>query len=222
MQETMNINLISLNTTSITNTTSPTTTESHPNITAYTSTLTLSDHQNHLTIGTIQSQLLYKSAMETTDSWTMWEECQAYDAAHLGSKLDKVWNYLSNECFLHDRQVLIDQAEWVLHIQSAHVEPEYRGQRLSLWAVNQLIEDIGVGEGCVVLLQAGVIGPGVSCSKVDGEGAVNAANAGERIARHWRRMGFSEWSYTDDAWLCLSTVPGERPEIEKVLSKGSR
>lgn len=39
--------------------------------------------------------------------------------------------------------------------------------------------------------------------------------AHEKLTRHWKRMGFSEWSDSDDAWLCLYTM--ERPALESVV-----
>ena len=150
--------------------------------------------------------------MEAIAPSHMWEECQAYDAAHAGAKLDKVENYIANENFPAEQQLKLDLAESILFIEEAYINRRFRGQGLSLLALDLLIKELAVGQSCVVLLQTGPIN---SLATPEGFSAVSATESYEKIARNWRRMGFSEWSYSDDAWLCLCTE--DRPKIESVV-----
>ena len=183
------------------------------NISCYSSTIYSREQRP---IGYMKSQLLTKGAMHIDGGLNgMWQECQAYDESHAPeSKLDKVENYLSNESFYTDKQSLIDAAESVLFIEQVYIKPVYRGNGFGLLAIDCLINQLGVGERCIVLLQAGAIN-----GAFDGREncSMNPSEAHEKIARHWKRMGFDEWSYTDDAWLCLSTDKTQRPRIEGVV-----
>lgn len=171
-------------------------------------------------IGSIQCQLLHKAGMDAIGLNTMWDECQAYNTSHAPeSKLDKVENYLANGCFLPEKQTLIDKAEYILFIEEVYVDSEYRGRGISLLGMELLIAELGVGERCVVLLQAAPLVQVIRTDSQAGDGC--AVTAHERIARHWKRMGFEKWSWTDDAWLCLSTAPDERPKIEDIFSRSS-
>lgn len=184
--------------------------ESSPNISCFCCTIIL---QQQISAGTIKVQLLKKAAMDATGLGAMWHECQAYDAAHApDAKLDKVENYLSNECFPVDKQAYIDSADSILFVEEAYVAPPYRRQGLSLLGVDLLMKQLELDQRCVVLLQAGPIN---KASDTEVKRGISTAEAYEKIARHWRRMGFQEWSYTDDAWLCLATE--ERPKIEDVV-----
>lgn len=183
-----------------------------PHIFCYTATIHLPEQ---LTIGSIKGQLLRKAEMDNISPNTMWEECQAFDASHAAeSKLDKVENYLANECFPPDKQALIDEAESILFVQEVHIHRKFRGQGISLFGIDLLVKQLGVEENCVVLLQAAPLANKVS---KDEEAEVCALIAHEKIARHWKRTGFQEWSWTDDAWLCLSTGKQNRPKIEDVV-----
>lgn len=147
---------------------------------------------------------------------TMYDQCVAFDSAHAPeSKVYKVWNFLSNECFDEDKQAHIDAAEAVLFVDQVYIKPEFRRKGLILIAIDELIKQLGADDGmsgrCVVLLQPGPIG---SCGG-GGNSEMDAAEAGEKIARHWKRMGFEEWSYTDESWLSLAST--HRPDIENVM-----
>lgn len=128
---------------------------------------------------------------------TMWEECQACDDFHSpGSKLDEVENFLSNECFPPDKQPLIDEAEHILIIEDVHVAPKFRGRGISLLGLELLIRELEDGEKCVVLLQAT---PLVHKLVEQVQTEECAVTAHEKIACYWKRTGFEEWSWTDDA-----------------------
>lgn len=143
--------------------------------------------------------------------------------------MHKVENYLGNECFHPAKQALLDQAKWVLYVEKVVLYPAYKGRGLGLRIVDAVIHETcaemeGKGEG-VVLLEPGpvVLGGGGSnwgegqserYEGFVGKGEVEREDdATERIRRHWMRMGFEAWSYTDEAWLCLSTR--ERPMIDE-------
>jgi hypothetical protein len=170
----------------------------YPNISCIKATL----YQHLCTpIGNIKASLFNKQAMDALSPSDMWQECQAYDAAHVPeAKLNKVENYLANESFPAEHQSLIDGAEWVLYIDEAYIHPLLRGKSLSLLALDLLIKQLDVGEKCIILLQAGSI---VRFEKDERTQRLDALEAYEKIARHWKRIGFHEWSDSDDAWLCL-------------------
>ena len=107
---------------------------------------------------------------------------------------------------------MLDSAETILFIEEVFIELELRGHRLSLIAVDRLLVQLGLGKGCIVLLQAGPIN---RVGSNDNRFGVGATEAFEKIATHWRRMGFSEWSDSDDAWLCLWSE--ERLKIDEVV-----
>lgn len=187
---------------------------SYPNIFSITATLQLGS----TTGGTIKANLLDKTAMDALCPAEMWQQCQAYNHAYAPfTKLDKVENFLGNESFPKVWQDQIDDAEWVLYIDEAHIDPLFRRRGYSLLALDLLIRELHIGDCCVVLLQAGSIGRFENDKRVEISDAVDAC---EKIARHWKRMGFREWSDSDDAWLCLLT--GERPKIEGVVPELSR
>jgi hypothetical protein len=176
----------------------------YPNVSRITATL-----QHKLTsIGTIKANLLNKAAMGALSPAQMWQECQAYDEVNAPeAKLNKVENYLANESFPRDRQAQIDDARWVLYIDEAYIEPPFRRRGLSLLALDLLIKELDVRDRCIVLLQAGSI---LRFGKDERSGSSDAVEICERITRHWKQMGFREWSDSDDAWLCLLT--GEAAE----------
>ncbi|KAF7188936.1 hypothetical protein HII31_09859 [Pseudocercospora fuligena] len=43
-------------------------------------------------------------------------------------------------------------------------------------------------------------------------------DGGEKLEKHWRRLGFDAWSYTDPAWLCLS-LEDVSWDCDRVLSE---
>lgn len=211
----------------------------HPDITPLTFTISTSQpalliHDTE-PIGFIEAQLLRKppSAPQPTanqSNW-MWLQCRAYDTAHSPeAKLHKVENYLSNECFHSDKQPLLDRAAWVLYVEKVFLWPAFRGRRLGLWAVDELIRRLELGESGIAMLEPGpvVLSDGeadwddsvAAKGQSDIEAGVDAPtpdaaeDATEKIRRHWKRMGFAEWSYTDEAWLCLAS--GDRLRIEDV------
>jgi hypothetical protein len=150
--------------------------------------------------------------MDALSPAEMWQECQAYDEDNAPkAKLNKVENYLANESFPADRQAQVDDARWVLYIDEAYIEPPFRRRGLSLLAIDLLVKELNIGDKCVVVLQAG------SIARFEDErsGSLDAVEVCVRITSHWRRMGFKEWSDSDDAWLCLLT--GERPKMEDVV-----
>lgn len=168
-------------------------TATHPNITA----LSLLIHHHGIFIGHITSTVLNKAAMNAISLSQFWEECLAYDEAHSpDSKLYKIDKYLEGEEFSLDYQNKLHSAEWLLYVDEAYVEPDFRGQRLSIWALEQLIGtmEADLGRKGVVMLQAGVSNK-YPCSGLE--------DGGEKLGRHWRRMGFEVWSESNEDWLCL-------------------
>ncbi|KAK4623763.1 hypothetical protein CLAFUW4_05815 [Fulvia fulva] len=163
----------------------------HPHIEACTASLRLA--QNDTSIGHIYLNILHQAALVRIGPIRMWDECQIYDERHLGAKLDKVENYLANESFPPDRDLQIRQATCILFIDEVILHPTMRGQGRGLAAVKKVMDALELPDDTVVLLQAGPVGD-------TGDGRLDA---GERIARHWKKLGFQEWSETDESWLCL-------------------
>lgn len=196
----------------------------HPNITAVHITFNLTpDAQRHTSIATppsasdsigfIDANILHKRNMHS-----LWFECRIFDMAHASeAKLHKVENYLSNACFHAEKQALIDGADHILYIEKVYLNPTHRGKGLGLSALIEAIRAIELGERCVVLFEPGPITLPLAQNASDWKHAGTEAygaddstdepgtDATEKIARHWKRMGFSEWSYTDQAWLCRWT-----------------
>ncbi|KAK3109217.1 hypothetical protein LTR53_017765, partial [Teratosphaeriaceae sp. CCFEE 6253] len=136
----------------------------------------------------------------------------AYDAAHAdaGARLEKVENYLANESFHPRFETRVAEAESVLFVEEVRLHEALRGRDLGFWMVRELIRGLGLGERGVVLLQAGGISrEGRGGRDRDGGGS-GGGESTERLTRYWRRMGFSEWSDSDEAWLCLD--PAEAGE----------
>ena len=151
-----------------------------------------------VTVGSVRAYLFNVAEMKRVGGpGQMWHECQEFDAAHDGTKLDKIENYLANESFPVDRQAQIDEADAVLFIDEVWLEKRYRGQDRGLWAVSQLIEQLSETRSIIVLLQAGPVSWDNSSKSGD--------EAHDKITKHWKRLGFSEWSDSDDAWLCLAS-----------------
>lgn len=199
--------------------------EHHPNITSLTLTLhlrqdTAIDHR----IGIIQADLLTTSSLNS--NFDFWTECRAFDRAHSPTaKLNKVENYLSNESFYEDKQVVIDRAGWVLYVEIVYLGLEWRGRGWGLIGVERLIGEVermwkenGMGEGVVVLEPGPVrVREEWDLDVRDDEEVEGRGDATEKLARHWKRMGFETWSYTDEAWLCLSTA--RRPGIWEIVER---
>ncbi|CAK4034776.1 Hypothetical predicted protein [Lecanosticta acicola] len=141
-------------------------------------------------IGHIHMNVLGKNEMDLEG---MWEECRAYDEYHLGGKLEKIENFISNEAFRQDKANMILKAECILYIEEVVLLPKFRGYGWSLDAVKTAIAKLQVPAETVVMLQAGAVG------EHHREG-----DAGEKLTKHWKRIGFTEWSTTDDSWLLLS------------------
>lgn len=186
-----------------------------PDITSYEIVIYL----ENTTIGAIKAQLLNRSEMARDTINEMWEQCRAFDdtCPEANAKLGDVENFISNECFLPEKQELMDLAEWILVIEEVYLERKYRRRGLSLVAVDALIQTLSGGDKCVVLLQAGPICRYTEDGPDGDTKSLCILDIMEKLARHWKRMGFDEWSYTDDAWLCLSTSIGERPDIQEII-----
>ncbi|KAK4545882.1 hypothetical protein LTR36_002446 [Oleoguttula mirabilis] len=176
----------------------------HPHIKPIIATVQIGGH----TAGTMRANIFDAAEMrEQGGPAQMWQECQNFDAEHDGTKLDKIENYLANESFPGKRQVQIDTAAVVLFVDEVWLERVRRRQGLGLWAVDELIRQMAPARGCmVILLQAGPI---------TREGTADDSEAHGKITRHWKKLGFSEWSDSDDAWLCL--VAEERVEYENLV-----
>lgn len=193
-------------------------TSSHPNITPLHYTIHTPKYRAS-PIGTLRAYTFNTAAMRQQGGPAQfWHECQAFDAAHEGTKLDKIENFLANESFPAERQAQIDTVALVLFVDEVFLEKEYRGRGVGLWAVDRLIslhapapcfsddeEEARGGAAVVVLLQAGTI----SREGVAGGGGVGKAD--EKLTQYWKRLGFGEWSWSDGAWLCL--VAGERVRV---------
>lgn len=181
--------------------------DQHPDITSLTLHLHLPPNLSDTRIGILQSHLLTTNP-SNPDLWT---SCRALDRAHAPTaKLHKIENYLSNECFLPNQQALLDRAAWVLYVDAVYLRPEWRGRGWGMEGVRRLVGEVVMmneGEG-VVLLEPGPVGVrGEWAFEVEAPGVQEGGegDATERLARYWMRMGFEAWSYTDEAWLCLST-----------------
>lgn len=176
----------------------------HPNIDPISVDI-LQGYTNEATsIGYMEVKLLHRSTMKEG----MWEECRIYDMLHQPkSKLHKVENCLSNECFSNEWVAMIAEAEWFLLIEKVYLRPESRGRDFGFVAVRRLIKELRVADRCVVMLEPGPITyaacPGDAQSTW---GAMNISEATEKLTGYWKRMGFESWSYTDEAWLYLSTA----------------
>ena len=229
----------------------------HPDIISFTFTFTFTTKSTpgppeNSSAGTpsIPEDIGFITAHLISNSNSMYTQAHAFDTAHAPeAKLHKVENYLSNECFYQEKQALLDRAEWVLYLEKAYLEPEYRGRGWGLKGVDEVVRRVeaeiakkekgGQGE-MVVLLEPGPIVLGnegrgwegdrgaeargfdvCGGGKVDGgekagvASGLDVEDATEKIARHWKRMGFEAWSYTDEAWLCLWA--GHWPAIEEVV-----
>ncbi|EME45356.1 hypothetical protein DOTSEDRAFT_23391 [Dothistroma septosporum NZE10] len=137
----------------------------------------------------------------------MWDECDAYDESHLGAKLDKVENYLANESFTSRRDAQIRNASYILFIDEVVLILDMRGKGRGLAAVKMVIEELQLPSNTLVLLQAGPIG-NTGNARLD---------AGERIAGHWKKLGFAGWSESDESWLCLllEELEGRPAELQR-------
>ncbi|KAK3657924.1 hypothetical protein LTR22_009151 [Elasticomyces elasticus] len=157
-------------------------------------TISPSEEQGH-----IKAQLIAVGKMRLTSpqGQAFYHECQAYDTAHSAdcARLDKVENFLANESFVGDFGEIVAGAEIVLFIEEAWLHRSLRGKGLSLVMVKEFIKLLTL----VVMLQAG----GITRE------ADNGDESTERLTRHWKKLGFSEWSDSDDAWLLRSTPLSE-------------
>jgi len=160
-----------------------------------------------LPCGSIKAQLLDTGRMRNTSASSFvpghqfYIQCQAYDAdyADQGARLEKVENFLVNESFKPEYEARVADANKVLFIEEVYLYPWMRGEGRSLWMVAKLIRALALGGEAVVLLQAGGVSREV-WSSAEGEGGGEGT---EKLTRHWKKTGFSEWSDSDDAWLCL-------------------
>ncbi|KAF2770541.1 hypothetical protein EJ03DRAFT_350377 [Teratosphaeria nubilosa] len=157
---------------------------------------------DNIIAGSLKAQLLFAARMRTQDGLIqMWQECQEFDACSNGAKIEKVENYLANESFaMKDRQRDVDEASVILHVEEVWLKRLYRGEGRGLWMVRELVRQLELADDVVVMLQAGPLSrerQGQDTVESDGK------SAHERIACHWKKLGFDEWSDSDDAWLCL-------------------
>ncbi|KAK4502263.1 hypothetical protein PRZ48_005688 [Zasmidium cellare] len=155
----------------------------HPHIKPYTSKIYPTDPKSK-PIGQINLYVFHKAKMDAINPGKMWEECQAFDAHHTGTKLDKIENFLANESFSTQGQDRIDHAEVVLFID----------QGRGLAAVRETVKALQLPKKAIVMLQAGDAG---------GLRIGNVHEAGDKLTRHWKRLGFEEWSESDPSWLLL-------------------
>ncbi|KAH9810924.1 hypothetical protein Tdes44962_MAKER05951 [Teratosphaeria destructans] len=178
----------------------------HRNIQALSGHLIISN----ATAGSLKAQLLFAAQMRTRNGLNqMWQECQDFDACTEAAKMEKVENYLVNESFaLKGRQRDVDQASMILHIEEVWLERLYRGEARGLWMLRELARQLRLPGDVVVMLQAGPLSreeQGQETPESDGK------SAHERIACHWKKLGFDEWSDSDDAWLCLRVDEMKQP-----------
>lgn len=131
-----------------------------PNITTLTAHLHHPIIQNPSRLGYLKAHILDKGGMEAISPSEMWSQCWSYDNAHPDTKLNKIENFLANESFPKELQPKIDAAKSVMYIEEAYIEPEFRRKGLSLLAVELLICQLELDEGCIAMLQAGKISLG--------------------------------------------------------------
>ncbi|KXS94526.1 hypothetical protein AC578_4145 [Pseudocercospora eumusae] len=166
--------------------------QAHPNIQSYMASIQLDLE----TIGHVKARVFNKQTMDAKNSPGMWEECQRYDQVHFGAKLDKIDNYLDNESFESDAEVKVREARAIVYVEEVLLGEAWRGQGLGLDALRRSILALRLPRESIILLEPGPINSAEHNSQSD--------NAGEKLEKHWRQLGFDAWSYTDRAWLCLS------------------
>lgn len=166
---------------------------SHENIKSYRAELILLRQPNP--IGYIILHNLSKSAMEAIHPNRMWEECSAHELSHPASKLGKIENYLSNESFESDYEQVVADPEAIVYIEAVWLERSQRRQGHGLKAILLAVESLGcLPNRTILMLESGPME----------ETTCGLEEAGEKLARHWGRLGFSVWSDSDPTWLCLT------------------
>lgn len=165
----------------------------HPNIGAYFATIKHLASQE--AIGNIKAYVFRKSTMVSISPSQMWIECRNFDNMHSRTKLDKIENFLENESFPMEFKQNIADVQAILFIDQVWLDPSFRGCGLSLTAVRKMIADLKLPKKTVGMLQAGAIG---------GSGFGDVTEGGEKLTKHWARLGFEPWSDSDDSWLLLS------------------
>lgn len=163
----------------------------HCNIEAYVADVKSGDSESM--IGRLKLFRLNKAAMERVGPAEMWQQCQVYDRMHFGGKLNKIEIFLENECFFEERHIAMAEAEVVVYIEEVVLDKKARGQGLGLEALSQAIVQMRLPRKTILMLEPGGIGE-LECGHEE---------AGEKLAKHWSKLGFRLWSYTDEAWLCL-------------------
>jgi GNAT superfamily N-acetyltransferase len=187
----------------------------HPNTRSLLSKLFLPED---ITAGTIKAQLLNAQQMRQQGGRIqMWLECQSFDGVHEGAKLDKVENHLANESFaVKDRQRDVDEASAILHIEELWAEKSYRGRGLGWWMIERLLQELKMTGDGMVMLQAGPVSRETRDREDDtleGLREDGGESAHEKLARHWKKLGFDEWSDSDDAWLLLKVCELKSSEL---------
>lgn len=149
-----------------------------------------------LELGHIHMYTLDKAAMERASVTAMWKQSQVYDDSHLGSSLAKVENFLSNESFPADLEAKIVDAEYILVISAVVLYKQWlRGYGHGLDALEMAINDLKwLPRRTIAMLQAGAIGTDTRPAEL----------AGEKLTKHWKRLGFEPWSDSDDSWLLVA------------------
>lgn len=150
-----------------------------------------------LELGHIHMYTLDKAAMERSSVTTMWKQSQVYDASHPdGASIAKVENFLSNEGFPADLEAKIEDAECILFISAVVLHKQsLRGHGHGLDALEMAIKElVWLPQGTIAMLQAGAIGSDTRPADL----------AGEKLTKHWKRLGFEPWSDSDDSWLCVA------------------
>ena len=190
----------------------------HPNITPLSVKTTYQTHP----IGHIKAYRFDTAAMRARGGPAQfWLECREFDAAHEGTKAEKIENFLANEAIVWEKRGRVEGVEVVLFVDEVVLEREWRGKGLvGLRAVAKLVDrqlavsrctldgssSEAFGHEMIVMLQAGAVSGEVGGDDEAGE------EAGEKLTQYWKRMGFEEWSLSDTAWLC---VAGD--EVKSVL-----
>ena len=164
----------------------------HCNVEAY--VVDVNTGQADVSIGHIKLYRLDKAKMERIGPAEMWQQCQTYDLMHFGGKLNKIENFLANESFFDEWQSNIAEAEEIVYIEEVVLKKSARGQGLGLQALTSAIAQLQLPQKTILLLEPGGIGQ-LECSHEE---------AGAKLAKHWSKLGFRLWSYTDEAWLCVA------------------
>ena len=186
--------------------------QDHMNIASYDVKIILNNDSTP--IGNLIVRVIEKTVMDRVGKDDeFYRQCKAF-ANGYGGALDDLAERLvkdQEKTFSPDKEPKILDAEDILFIEEAYLDKLYQGHGVSLLAVDLLIKKLNLGEGSVAILHPGAIGAGKL--------GVSDVEAAEKLATHWMRMGFEQWSSTtgDNLFLGLSLKTDDRPSIEEVL-----